>query len=213
MADLFDMVVAIFGGSLVTLKLFFLTILFSIPLGLLAALGKISRNKPLRGILDLYILLMRGTPLLLQMICVFYGLAVFGINLERFPAALIAFVLNYAAYFAEIFRAGIQSIEKGQYEAADVLGLTYVQTMWRIVLPQMIKRVLPPVSNEVITLVKDTALLYAIAQPELMKAARDIVMRDFTIKPFFVAAAFYLVMTLILTQVFRLLEKRYSYYE
>lgn len=211
--NIFDNIVAISGGSLVTLKLFFITVLISIPLGLLVSLGKISKNLILGKLIDVYIWLMRGTPLLLQIFFVFFGLPIIGINLDRFPSAAIAFILNYAAYFAEIFRSGIQSIDKGQYEASDVLGLTYAQTMRRIILPQMIKRVLPPISNEIITLVKDTALVYTIGLAELMKAARDIVTRDFTVTPFFIAAAFYLLMTMILTKLFNWLEKKYSYFE
>lgn len=213
MDNILEYIIAIAQGSVVTLKLFLITLLFSIPLGLLVSIGKISGNKFLGKIIEVYIWLMRGTPLLLQIFFVFFGLPTFGINLERFPSAVIAFVLNYAAYFAEIFRSGIQSIDKGQYEASDVLGLTYTQTMRRIILPQMIKRVLPPISNEVITLVKDTALVYSIALPELMKAAKDIVTRDLTVNPFFIAAAFYLLMTMILTKLFTGFEKKFSYYE
>jgi polar amino acid transport system permease protein len=204
---------AIAKGSVVTLELFFVTIIFSIPLGLLVAYAKVSGPKILKFIVNFYIWLMRGTPLLLQLIFIFFGLPVLGVRFERFQAAEIAFILNYAAYFAEIFRSGIQSIDRGQYEGADVLGMTYWQTMRRIIFPQMLKRVIPPVSNEVITLVKDTSLIYIIGLKELSKVAEDIVVTDFNIAAFGVAAAFYLVMTLALTQVFKWMEKRYSYYE
>jgi polar amino acid transport system permease protein len=159
---------------------------------------------------------MRGTPLILQLLFVYYALPnipYIGVRLDDYSSALLAFALNYAAYFAEIFRAGIQSIDRGQYEGAKVLGMSYGQTMRRIVLPQMIKRVLPPVSNETITLVKDTSIVYVLTMTELLRSARIIVQRDSTTSPFIVAAAFYLVMTLLLTWLFRWLEKRYGVYE
>ena len=158
---------------------------------------------------------MRGTPLMLQMLFVYYALPfipVIGVTLPSLPAALVAFVLNYAAYFAEIFRAGIQAIDKGQYEASRVLGMSYTQTMRRIVLPQMIKHVLPPVSNETITLVKDTSLIYVLAMNDLLRAARGIVQRDFSATAFLVAALFYLTMTLLLTIIFQHLEKKHAVY-
>lgn len=204
---------AILEGSIVTLKLFFITLVLSIPLGLMVALIRVSNKKIVKYITDVYIWLARGTPLLLQIFFVFYGLPSFGIVLDRFPAAALAFVLNYAAYFAEIFRAGIQSIDKGQYESADVLGMTYPQTMRRIILPQMVKRVLPPVSNEVITLVKDTALVNSIGMVDLLRAANIAVIRDFNILPFGIAAVFYLLMTLVLTRIFGKLEQKFSLHE
>lgn len=210
---IFDVALYIFKESRITLQLFAFTLVFSIPLGLIIALAKISRFRLLKFVMDIYIWLMRGTPLLLQLFFVFYGLPVLGVRLDRFAAAAVAFIFNYAAYFAEIFRAGIQSIDKGQYEGADVLGFTYAQTMRRIILPQVVKRVLPPVSNEVITLVKDTALVYVIGLGEVSRAAKTVAVRDFTMAPFFVAAVFYLAMTLVLTWIFRKLEKRFSYYE
>jgi len=213
MSYIVDVFISILNGSAVTLELFFITIVFSVPLGLFVSLAKISRNRVLSTAMNVYIWLMRGTPLMLQVLFVFYGLPVLGVTVERLPAAVIAFVLNYAAYLAEIFRAGIQSIDKGQYEGADVLGMTRWQTMRRIILPQTVKRVLPPVSNEIITLVKDTALVHVIGLGELTRAARIIVVRDFNLTPFIVAAVFYLVMTLILTWLFRKLEQRFSYYE
>jgi len=203
-------------GTVVTLQMFFITIVLSLPLGLLLAVGRISRYPAVRGTVGTYIWLMRGTPLMLQLLFIYFGLPFvpyIGVRLPDFPAAVIAFVLNYAAYFAEIFRAGIQSIDRGQYEGAKALGMTYLQTMRRIVLPQVIKRVLPPVSNETITLVKDTSLIYVLAMNDLLRTARTIVQRDFNTSPFIVAAVFYLVMTLVLTWVFERLEKRYAMFD
>ncbi|WP_027938069.1 amino acid ABC transporter permease [Anaeroarcus burkinensis] len=203
-------------GTVVTLKMFFVTIVLSLPLGLGLALGRISRYSWLQRFIGMYIWLFRGTPLMLQLLFVYFALPLIpyvGVKLSDFSAAMLAFVLNYAAYFAEIFRAGIQSIEKGQYEGAKVLGMNYVQTMRRIVLPQVIRRVLPPISNETITLVKDTSLIYVLAMDDLLRTARALVQRDFSTTPFLVAAVFYLVMTLVLTWGFQWLEKRYNTYE
>ena len=203
-------------GTGVTLQVFLITLQLSVPLGLGLALARISRFKSVSVAVNGYIWLMRGTPLMLQMLFIYFALPfvpVIGIRLPDFPAAIVAFVLNYAAYFAEIFRAGIQSIERGQYEGARVLGMTYAQTMRRIVLPQVIKRILPPVSNETITLVKDTSLIYVLAMNDLLRAARGIVQRDFSTTPFIVAGAFYLLMTLVLTYGFQRLEKKYAVYD
>jgi polar amino acid transport system permease protein len=203
-------------GTGVTLKLFLITILLSVPFGLALALARISRFGLLSAAVNGYIWLMRGTPLMLQLLFIYFALPfvpVIGIRLPDFPAAIVAFALNYAAYFAEIFRAGIQSIDRGQYEGAKVLGFSYAQTMRRIVLPQVVKRILPPVSNETITLVKDTSLIYVLAMNDLLRAARGIVQRDFSTTPFVVAAAFYLGMTLVLTWGFQRLEKRYAVYD
>lgn len=204
------------AGAGLTLQIFFITLALSLPLGLLAALARLSSIKPLSFLVEIYIWLMRGTPLMLQLLFVYYALPLIpyiGVRLPDFPAALVAFVFNYAAYFAEIFRAGIQSIERGQYEASKALGMTYVQTMKRIILPQMIKRVLPPTSNETITLVKDTSLIYVLAMNDLLRTARAIVQRDFDMTPFIVAGIFYLAMTLVLTWFFNKLEKRYAAYD
>lgn len=204
------------AGAGLTLQIFFITLALSLPLGLLAALARLSSIKPLSFLVEIYIWLMRGTPLMLQLLFVYYALPLIpyiGVRLPDFPAALVAFVFNYAAYFAEIFRAGIQSIERGQYEASKALGMTYVQTMKRIILPQMIKRVLPPISNETITLVKDTSLIYVLAMNDLLRTARAIVQRDFDMTPFIVAGIFYLAMTLVLTWFFNKLEKRYAAYD
>ncbi|AMO37883.1 Amino acid ABC transporter permease [Thauera humireducens] len=215
-----DYILSILGplaeGSLVTLKLFFITLALAVPLGLALALIRISRFTVASQAVNGYIWLMRGTPLMLQLLFIYFALPfvpVIGIRLPDFPAAIVAFALNYAAYFAEIFRAGIQSIDRGQYEGAKVLGFSYGQTMRRIVLPQVVKRILPPMSNETITLVKDTSLIYVLALNDLLRAARGIVQRDFTITPFIVAAGFYLLMTLVLTWLFQRLEKRHAVYD
>ncbi len=215
-----DYILSIIGplaeGSLVTLKLFLITLTLAVPLGLALALIRISNQRAASHAVNGYIWLMRGTPLMLQLLFVYYALPFLpwvGIRLPDFPAAILAFTLNYAAYFAEIFRAGIQSIDRGQYEGARVLGFSYSQTMRRIVLPQVVKRILPPMSNETITLVKDTSLIYVLALNDLLRAARGIVQRDFTITPFVVAAAFYLLMTLVLTWLFQRLEKRHAVYD
>lgn len=200
-------------GLVSTLKIFIVTLVLSIPLGILIALGRLSKIKIISVITEGYIWLMRGTPLLLQIVFVFFGLPLMGISFDRFPAAIIAFVLNYAAYYGEIFRAGIQSIDKGQYEASEVLGMSNSQTFFRIIFPQMIKRVLPPVANEVITLVKDTALVYVVGLDELLKVAKTASNRDASLVPLVVVAVFYLLLTAVLTKVFQVLEKKYSYYQ
>ncbi|QDR82180.1 amino acid ABC transporter permease [Sporomusa termitida] len=207
---------SLLAGTVVTLQMFFATIILALPLGLLLALARISRWRALSGAVGVYIWLFRGTPLMLQLLFIYFGLPFLpyiGVRLPDFPAALLAFVLNYAAYFAEIFRAGIQSIDRGQYEGARVLGMTYIQTMRRIVLPQVIKRVLPPVSNETITLVKDTSLIYVLAMNDLLRTTRALVQRDFNTTPFIVAAVFYLLMTLALTWIFQKLEQKYAVYD
>lgn len=216
MENVIAMMGPMLDGASVTLEMFFITLVLSIPLGLVLALARISKYKPLSFLVEIYVWLMRGTPLMLQLLFVYYALPLIpyiGIKLPDFSAAIVAFVFNYAAYFAEIFRAGIQSIERGQYEASKVLGMTYIQTMRRIILPQMIKRVLPPVSNETITLVKDTSLIYVLAMNDLLRTARTIVQREFDMTPFIIAAIFYLVMTLVLTWMFNKLEQRYAAYD
>ena len=215
-----DYVLSLLGplaeGAKVTLTLFFITLALAVPLGLVLALARISKWKLLSRLVNGYIWLMRGTPLMLQMLFIYFALPfvpVVGVRLPDFPAAVVAFALNYAAYFAEIFRAGILSVDRGQYEGSKVLGMTYLQTLRRIVLPQMVQRVLPPMSNETITLVKDTSLIYVLALNDILRTARVIVQRDFTTSPFLVAAAFYLIMTLVLTWFFQHMEKRYAKYD
>lgn len=200
-------------GTVDTLRLFFITIVLAIPLGILLAFCRVSSFKLLRDVVAAYVYVLRGTPLMLQLLFVYFGLPfipVIGIRLDDFPAAVLAFVLNYGAYFCEIFRAGIQAIPKGQYEAAKTLGMNYVQTMKRIILPQVFKIILPPVSNETITLVKDTSLIYVLAMNDLLRTTRNLVQRDFNIMPFVVAAVFYLVMSMVLTYGFNKLEKHYA---
>jgi polar amino acid transport system permease protein len=216
MSYLLDILSPLLQGTLVTLQVFLLTMLLAVPLGLGLALLRLSRRAWLGRLVSGYVWLMRGTPLMLQMLFIYFALPfvpVIGIRLPDFPAAILAFTLNYAAYFAEIFRAGIQSVDRGQYEASKVLGLSHVQTMRRIVLPQMVKRILPPMSNETITLIKDTSLIYVLAMNDLLRAARGIVQRDFTTSPFVVAAAFYLLMTLVLTWAFQRMEKKVAVYD
>lgn len=211
MQELYDWMIPILHGSKVTLQLFAVTLIISIPLGLLIALAHRSRFRSLQRGMELYVWIMRGTPLLLQLFFVYFGLPNIGISIDRFLAAVVAFSLNYAAYFSEIFRAGIQSIDRGQFEASYALGFRYPQMMRWIILPQVVGRVLPPVSNEVISLVKDTSLIYAIGLSELLREAKIAATRDFSIMPFVVAAVVYLVMTYILTKIFRRLEKRYDF--
>ncbi len=200
-------------GTMDTLRLFFITIILSIPFGIVLAFARVSGFGWLRKLVAVYVSILRGTPLMLQLLFVYFGLPFLpyiGMRLDDFPAAVLAFVLNYAAYFCEIFRAGIQAIPKGQYEAAKTLGMNYIQTMRRIILPQVIKIILPPISNETITLVKDTSLIYILAMNDLLRTTRNLVQRDFNIMPFLVAGVFYLVMTLILTALFNRLEKHYA---
>ncbi|MCM3387063.1 amino acid ABC transporter permease [Ureibacillus chungkukjangi] len=203
-------------GAQMTVLLFFIAIIVSIPLGFLLTLAVKSSFKPLSWLAQSYITIMRGTPLLLQLLLICFGLPMLPIIgeylvFDRFVAACIGFVLNYAAYFAEIFRGGLLAIDKGQYEAAQVLGLSKWQTTTRVILPQMFRVALPAVSNESITLIKDTALLYAVAVPELLHFAQTAVNRDFTIVPYFIAGVIYLIMTLILTMFFKWLERRYKF--
>ncbi len=202
----------IFQGAGVSLKVYVVTITLSIPLGILCALGKLSRFKPLQGLLWVYTWVFRGTPLLLQLFFAYFGLPALGIELDRMTAAYVTFVINYAAYFTEIFRAGIQSIGSGQYEAAKALGMNYAQTMRRIILPQATKVVLPPMGNEAINLIKDTALCAALSIPEILRNAKVTVSRDFNVTAYLVAALIYLAFTFIIIRVFRALERRYSYY-
>lgn len=203
-----------FAGLGVSAQIFLITIVLSLPIGILLALVRISKVAVFRKLAEVYIYVMRGTPLMLQIMFIYYGLPLMlHVQISDFPAAILAFVANYAAYFAEIFRGGIQSIPKGQYEGAKVLGFTYRQTMWHIVLPQVVKRVIPPLGNETITLLKDTSLVYILAMNDLMRVTRAFVQRDFDTMPFLVAAVFYLVCTAILTKILAYVEKRYAVYE
>ena len=206
---------AIAGGFQVTLLLFFIVIILSVPGGLLLALLRLSTNRVVTTIVDAYVYVMRGTPLMLQILLIYYGLPfmIDGFELTDMTAAVLSFVLNYIAYLCEIFRSGIQSVPKGQYEGAKVLGFTYVQTMYKIILPQVIKRVLPPLANETITLLKDTSLVYVLAMNDILRITRSIVQRDFDSTAFIVAGVFYLAMTFVLTKLYQYLERRMAIYE
>ena len=200
-------------GMGATLTIFALTLLFSIPLGLVVALLRMNRHRIISAPVSLYILVMRGTPLMLQIFAIYFAIPMwFGVNLDRMTATILAFALNYAAYFAEIFRGGILSIPAGQYQASQVLGLTKAQTFFYVVLPQVCKRVLLPVSNEVITLVKDTSLANVIAVSELFREAKNVASRVATVEPLFVAGLFYLLMNGVVTLVFDYLTKKMDYY-
>ncbi|MFR4996870.1 amino acid ABC transporter permease [Clostridium sp.] len=196
-----------------TLKIFILTLIMSIPLGLIIALGRISKFGFIRWITGIYVLIMRGTPLMLQIIFIFFGLPLLEISIARFPAAILALVLNYGAYFAEIFRSGIQSIDKGQYEGAYVLGLSNKDIFFRIILPQAFKRILPPISNEIITLVKDTALIYVVGLDELLKVGTIALNRTASLFPLVMVGAIYLLFIGLLTKILSSIEKKFSYYE
>lgn len=199
-------------GLKITLSVFFITLIISIPLGIMIAFLRLSKNKIISQIANIYILIMRGTPLLLQLVFVFFGLPLMGIIFDRFDSVIIAFSLNYAAYFAEIFRGGIQSIDKGQYEGAFVLGFSKVEMYRKIIFPQVIKRVLPAMSNEVITLIKDTAIVYAIGLNDILRLAQIAQNQQASIVPLIEAGAVYLVLIGILTIVFKKIENKYAYY-
>ena len=204
---------SLLDGAKMTLQIFCWTLIGYLPLGLIVGLALISRFRLLKAILRFYVWLMRGTPLLLQLIFVFYGLPLVGLTLGRFDAALFAFILNYTAYFAEIFRGGLQSIDKGQYESAKVLRLTYWQTIRKIVTPQVVKIVLPSIGNEVINLVKDSSLVYVIGIGDLLRAGNVATSRDVTLVPLVMVGVVYLVMTAVLTFILRKLEQYYSYWK
>lgn len=197
-------------GTKMTLILFFWTLIVSIPLGIIVSLGLLSRFKPLRLILKFYIWIMRGTPLLLQLIFIFYGLPIIGIIFQRYDAALFAFILNYTAYFAEIFRGGFQSIPVGQYESARVLRLSYWQTLSHIIIPQVSKIVIPSIGNEVINLVKDTSLVYVIGLGELLRAGNVATARDVTLVPLVIVGIIYLMMTGIASFLLKKIEHNFA---
>lgn len=218
-----------------TLKLFFWTLVLSIPVGVIVTWLKKCRFKPVSWLTNLYILIMRGTPLMLQIIAVYYAIPMLLAGAKKvgesnwfydligkvntrsenymFTALVVAFVLNYAAYFAEIFRGGIESIPKGQYEAASMLGMTKMQTFFRIILPQVVKRVIPATSNEVIVLVKDTSLANVIAFAEITLKSKQMMNTYSSIAPLFVAGLFYFVMNAIVTVAFAFIEKKFNYYK
>ncbi|MCI7291362.1 L-cystine transport system permease protein TcyB [Methanobrevibacter woesei] len=205
------------GGMITSIEIFLLTLLFSIPLGLVVAGGRMSRFRPLRWITRVYISIMRGTPLMLQLIVVFFApYYIFGASLSpeyRMISVIIAFSINYAAYFAEIFRGGIEAIPKGQYEAAQILGYSKFETFFIIILPQVFKIILPSVTNEVITLVKDTSLSFVIAIPEMFTVAKQIAAAEASIMALLVAGVFYYVFNMVVAFVMEYLEKRLDYYQ
>ncbi len=216
-------------GLLVSAEIFILTLLFALPLGLLIAFGRMSKNCIVRQIFRIYISIMRGTPLMLQLFFFYFGpfylfnirladlaISIPSIGLQvdyRFTAVVIGFSLNYAAYFAEIYRAGIEAIPQGQYEAANVLGLTKGQTFFKIILPQVIKRIIPPVTNEVITLVKDTSLAFALSVMEMFSIAKEVAAAETTMLPFAVAGLFYYIFNFIVAYVMEKVEKSLNYYK
>lgn len=211
MANIF---ISLLKATLVTLEVFCLTLLFSIPLGFPLAAGRMSKFKPLSYLVNAFLLIIRGTPLMLQLIVVYFGpYYLFKISYDRFAASVIAFSINYACYFAEIYRGGIQAVPKGQYEAAKVLGYSKLQTFFRIVLPQVIKTVIPSMGNEVITLVKDTSLVSVLGVVELFRTAQTASSRISSTTPIFIAGLFYFIMNWVVSFVFNKIEKKFNYYK
>ena len=204
------------GGMLKTGAIFILTLLGSLPLGMIVALLRKSRFMPVRALISIYISVIRGTPLMLQLLVWYFGpFYLFGFNIGgwRFPAIIVAFVVNYAAYFAEIYRGGIESIPQGQYEAAQVLGYTKTQTFMRIILPQVIKIIMPSVTNEVITLVKDTSMAFTLAYAEVFSLAKQISASQTSFTPFIIAGVFYFVANYVVEIVMTRIEKSMDYYK
>lgn len=212
MSYLFEILPSLLNGATMTLQVFVLVLLFSIPLGVVIAFVLQVHWKLLHYVIHIYIWIMRGTPLLLQLIFIYYVLPSVGIRLDRLPAAIITFTLNYAAYFAEIFRGGIDTISKGQYEAAKVLKFTPIATVRYIILPQVTKFVLPSVFNEIMSLVKDTSLVYALGISDLILASRTAANRDASLVPMFLAGAIYLILIGAITIAAKRVEKKFSYY-
>ena len=214
--DITTMSGMLLSGFGTTLQIFFLTLVGSIPLGIPIALARMSKFRPLAVLARVYISIMRGTPLMLQMFAIYFApYYVFGIKLtpdSKWYACIVAFIVNYAAYFAEIYRSGIQSIPRGQYEAAEVLGYTRSQTFFRIVLPQVVKRILPSMSNEIITLVKDTSLAFAIGVAEMFSVAKALVASQVSMVPFAISAAFYWIFNFLVELVMGAIEKKLDYY-
>ena len=200
------------SGSIISLEVFFLTLIMSLPLGFLVALGRMSKVKVVRVLVDTYIQIMRGTPLLLQLLFFYFApFYIFNASLPRFASAILAFVLNYAAYFGEIYRSGLQALDVGQKEAAKVLGFSKSYTFFHLVLPQVVKNVLPSVGNEVVTLVKDTALASTIGVVELFRLAQTASSREFSTMPIFIAGVFYFIMNYLVSRVFDILESKMQY--
>ena len=210
---MFGILMQILDGLGMTLGVFALSLILSFPLGIVVAILRLSKVRVVRKITEIYIWILRGTPLLLQIMLVFFGLPTVGIAFDRFDSILIAFVLNYAAYFGEIIRSGIQSIEKGQRESAEILGFSSWQINMKIILPQVIKRTLPSIGNEVITLVKDTSLVYAVGQNDILKYAKGVANSTGSLVPYVLAGVIYLVLTYVITKVFNEIEKKVNYEE
>ena len=210
---MFGILMQILDGLGMTLGVFALSLILSFPLGIVVAILRLSKVRVVRKITEIYIWILRGTPLLLQIMLVFFGLPTIGIAFGRFDSILIAFVLNYAAYFGEIIRSGIQSIEKGQRESAEILGFSSWQINMKIILPQVIKRTLPSIGNEVITLVKDTSLVYAVGQNDILKYAKGVANSTGSLVPYVLAGVIYLVLTYVITKVFNEIEKKVNYEE
>lgn len=205
------------NGMVKSLGIFILTLVFSLPLGLIVSFGRMSKCRILRGFIKVYISIMRGTPLMLQLMVWYFGpYYLFGMRIGgsyRFTAIILGFALNYAAYFAEIYRSGIESMPVGQYEAAKVLGYSKVQCFARIIFPQVVKRILPSITNEVITLVKDTSLSFSLAYAEMFTIAKQIAAAETTFMPFVVAGVFYFIFNLVVATVMEFIEKKLSYYQ
>ena len=196
------------------IKIFALTLLFALPLGFIVAKGRMSKLWPIKTLVNIYIQIMRGTPLILQLIFVYFApYYILGVSYDRFTAVIIAFVINYAAYFAEIYRSGLQAIDKGQYEASRVLGFNKIYTFFHIILPQVFKIILPALAGEVITLVKDTALAQTIGVAELFRAEQNAASREFSTMPIFIAGVFFFVMNYIVSKFFNKVEDKMNYYD
>ena len=209
------MLIDLAGGMVTSVEIFLLTLLFALPLGLAVAVGRMSKNRIVSAVIKFYIAIMRGTPLMLQLIVVYFSpYYIFGFNLTgfRFPAIIIAFSINYAAYFAEIYRSGIEAVPRSQNEAAEVLGYSRSQSFFRIIMPQVIKIILPSITNETITLVKDTSLAFVLAQAEMFTIAKQIAAKDASVGPLMVAGVFYFVFNFIVAFVMDRIEKKYDYY-
>lgn len=215
--SLIQIVLELLGGLWVSIQIFAITLLFSLPLGLVVAFGRMSKNGFISTLTKVYISIMRGTPLMLQLFVVYYG-PYYLLNIKLSPtyrssAVYIGFIINYAAYFAEIYRSGIQSMPVGQYEAADILGYTRAQSFFRIILPQVVKRILPAVTNEVITLVKDTSLAFSISVMEMFTKAKALSSSQTSMTPLIVAGVFYYIFNFIVALVMERLEKKMNYYQ
>ncbi|GAA0726398.1 amino acid ABC transporter permease [Clostridium malenominatum] len=213
MAKLYNTTLFIIKGSNITIKLFLIVIMLSIPLAILLSLIKVSKNRVGRVIISIYTWIFRGTPLLIQLFFIYFGVPYLGFRISRFNAAIITFTLNYAAYLTENFRGAIQSIDKGQYEASKALGMNNYYTMTRVIIPQAIRRAIPSTCNEAISLVKDTALVAIIGMEEILRAAKEIMTRDFTLLPFLIGGIVYLIIGAVIIFTFKRIEVRYSYYE